>query len=161
MMNGRKCPGSNSGLLSYGFEYLKSSRLNRVLESKMNALVILLSSLMFLMSLALFVYTKKQLTSLQQSIQFKIHTNQVNSELTALNAGSFGLGERFIKLEKQMQQMAARIDEVSSEMSNNSPYAYAIELALKATPAENIAELCHISLTEAQLLVMMHQQQAA
>jgi len=113
------------------------------------------------MSLALFIYTKKQLASLQQSIQFKIHSNQVNSELTALNAGSFGLGERFIKLEKQMQQMAARIDEVSSEMSSNSPYAYAIELALRATSAENIAELCHISLTEAQLLVMMHQQQAA
>ena len=127
----------------------------------MNALVILLSSLLFLMSLALFVYTKKQLLAFQQSIQSKIYSNQVNSELTALNAGSYGLGERFIKLEKQMQNMAVRIDEVANEMNSCSPYAYAIELALKATPAENIAELCHISLTEAQLLVMMHQQQVA
>ena len=116
---------------------------------------------MFLMSLAFFIYTKKQLASFQQSIQSTIQSSQVSRELTALNAGSFGLGERFVKLEKQMQQLAARIDEVSSEISSSSPYAYAIELAQKATPAESIAELCHISLTEAQLLVMMHHQQAA
>jgi len=128
---------------------------------KMNALIILLSSLMFLMSLALFVYTKKQLTSIQLSIQSSLRTNKVNSELTALNAGSIGLGERFIKLEKQMQLMASRIDEVSSEINSNSPYAYAIELAQKSHSAESISEMCHISLTEAQLLVMMHQQQAA
>jgi len=127
----------------------------------MNALIILLSSLMFLMSLALFVYTKKQLASFQNLIQSTINTNKVSSELTALNAGTIGLGERFIKLEKQMQQMAARIDEVSSEVNSNSPYAYAIELAQNSTPAESIAELCHISPTEAQLLVMMHQQHAA
>jgi len=127
----------------------------------MNALIILLSSLMFLMSLALFVYTKKQLTSIQLSIQSSLRTNKVNSELTALNAGSIGLGERFIKLEKQMQQMASKFDEVSSEINSNSPYAYAIELAQKSHSAESISEMCHISLTEAQLLVMMHQQQAA
>lgn len=127
----------------------------------MNALVILLSSLLFLMSLAFFIYTKKQLATFQQSIQTLLSANPINSEITAINAGSIGLGERFIKLEKQMQQMAARIDEVSSEVSHNSPYTYAIELAQKSTPAENIAEMCHISLTEAQLLVMMHQQQVA
>ena len=127
----------------------------------MNALVILLSSLMFLMSLAFFIYTKKQLASFQQSIQSTLLDSQVNGEITALNAGSIGLGERFIKLEKQMQQMAAKIDEVSSEVNSSSPYAYAIELAQRATPAETIAELCHLSLSEAQLLVMMHQQKAA
>jgi len=127
----------------------------------MNALVILLSSLLFLMSLAFFIYTKKQLSEFQRTIQSTIFANQVNSEITALNAGSIGLGERFIKLEKQMQKVAARIDEVSSEVNSHSPYSYAIELAQKATPAENIAEMCHISLTEAQLLVMVHQQHAA
>jgi len=127
----------------------------------MNALVILLSSLLFLMSLAFFIYTKKQLENFQESIQSLLSANPINSEITALNAGSIGLGERFIKLEKQMQEVAARIDEVSSEVNNNSPYAYAIELAKKATPPESISEMCHISLTEAQLLVMMHQQQVA
>ncbi len=127
----------------------------------MNALVILLSSLVFLISLAFFVYTRKKLAMFQQTIQTLLSANPINSEITALNAGSIGLGERFIKLEKQMQQMAARIDEVSSEVSSNSPYAYAIELAQKSTAPESIAELCHISLTEAKLLVIMHQQQAA
>jgi Protein of unknown function (DUF2802) len=116
---------------------------------------------MFLMSLALLVYTKKQLAFFHQSIQSTIRNNLMSSELTAVNAGSIGLGGRFIKLEKQMQEMTARINEVSTEMSSHSPYAYAIELAQKSTSAEIIAELCHISLTEAQLLVMMHQQQVA
>jgi len=127
----------------------------------MNALVILLSSLLFLMSLALFIWTRKQFQTIQQDILKKLHSNQVSSELTALNAGSIGLGERFIKLEKEMHILAARIDEMSSEVQSNSPYSYAISLAQKGDSAENIAELCHISQTEAQLLVMMHQQSKA
>jgi len=127
----------------------------------MNAFVILLSCLLFLMSLALFVWTKKQLQNIQQDVHNKLHSNQLSSELTALNAGSIGLGERFIKLEKQMHQLAARIDDMSSEVQSNSPYSYAISLAQKGDTAENIAELCHISHTEAQLLVMMHQENKA
>ena len=113
------------------------------------------------MSLALFIWTRKQFQTIQQDILKKLHSNQVSSELTALNAGSIGLGERFIKLEKEMHILAARIDEMSSEVQSNSPYSYAISLAQKGDSAENIAELCHISQTEAQLLVMMHQQSKA
>lgn len=127
----------------------------------MNALVLLLSSLLFLMSLALFVWTRKQLQLFQQNIQSDIHTNEVSSELTALNAGSIGLGARFVKLEKQMIELSARMDDVSNEINSNSPYAYAIELAQKGNAADSIVELCHISETEAQLLVMMHQQDEA
>lgn len=127
----------------------------------MNALVLLLAVLLVITSLAFFVWTRKQLQNFQQTIQKNIQNNAVSSELTALNAGSIGLGERFVKLEKQMQQLITKMDEVSSEIDQHSPYAYAIELAQKSTPAENIAELCHISITEAQLLLMMHQQEQA
>lgn len=127
----------------------------------MNALILLLSSLMLLASLAFFIWTRKQLQSFQQHIQSEIHIHEVTSELTALNAGSIGLGERFLKLEKQMQQFSARMDEMSNEVQSNSPYGYAIELAQKGNSAESISELCHISQPEAQLLVMMHQQNQA
>lgn len=127
----------------------------------MNALVILLSSLLFLMSLVLFVWTKKQLQNIQQDVYKSLNSNQLNSELTALNAGSIGLGSRFIKLEKEMHKLAVRIDDMSSEVQSNSPYSYAISLAQKGDTAESIAELCHLSLTEAQLLVMVHQQNIA
>ncbi len=127
----------------------------------MNALVILLSSLMFLMSLALFLYTKKQLAIFLKKNQSTLQERLVNSELTALNAGTIGLGERFLKLEKQMQDLSNRIDEISSGVDQHSPYSYAIELAKKSTPAEQIAELCHISESEAKLLLLMHQRQAA
>ncbi len=126
----------------------------------MNVLVILISSIMLLAALAFFVYTKKQLTSFQKVIQSTVHIDEVNSELIALNAGAIGLGERFVALEKNMHLIATRVDEMTNDMSRNSPYSYAIDLVQKSTPAENIAELCHISLAEAQLLVMMHSEAA-
>lgn len=126
----------------------------------MNALIILLSSLLFLSSFACFVWTRKKIQSFQ-NLQSNRQTNLVSSELTALNAGSIGLGERFIKLEQQMIQLASRLDEVSNQVQSTSPYAYAIELAQKGYKAESITELCHISQTEAQLLVMMHHQSRA
>ncbi len=127
----------------------------------MNALVLLLSSLLFLCTLSLFVWTRKQIESFRDRLQSSLNNHSVNSELTALNAGSIGLGERFIKLEKELQQLAAEIDEMQSQVKSNSPYAYAIELAQKGYSQESIAELCHISQTEAQLLIVMHQQRAA
>ena len=126
----------------------------------MNALVILLSSLLFLMSLALFVWSRKQIESFKHS-HIKSDTNEVCRELTAINAGSIGLGERCIKLEKQVQELSNRLDEMANQVQSNSPYNYAIELAQKGYSVESISELCHISQTEAQLLVMMHQQHKA
>ena len=126
----------------------------------MNALVLLLSSLLFLSSFACFVWTRKQIQSFKNS-QFNSRSTLVNRELTALNAGSIGLGERFIKLEKQMHELATRLDEMSNQVQSTSPYAYAIELAQKGYSADSLTELCHISQTEAQLLVMMHHQNKA
>ena len=123
----------------------------------MNALILLLSSLLFLTSFACFVWTRKKIQSFQE-LQSNRQSNLVSSELTALNAGSIGLGERFIKLEKQMVQLTSRLDEISNQVQSTSPYAYAIELAQKGYKVDSITELCHISQTEAQLLVMMHHQ---
>ncbi|VAW62507.1 hypothetical protein MNBD_GAMMA11-3072 [hydrothermal vent metagenome] len=127
----------------------------------MNALVLLVSGLMFLMSLALYVWSKKQLHLFKYEIQSKMDNCHINSELTALNAGSIGLGERFIKMEKQMQQLQIMINELESKMQSSSPYAYAIELVQKGSTIDNIVELCHISQTEAELMVMMHRNSRA
>ena len=127
----------------------------------MNALVLLISGLMLLMSMALFVWSRKQFQSFKQEIQSRIQTNKVSSELIALNAGSIGLGERFIKMEKQVQHLLVVIDEMENKIQSVSPYAYAIELAQNGSTADNIAELCHISQTEAELMVMMHRNSQA
>jgi len=126
----------------------------------MNVLVLVVSGFVLLAALGFFVYTQKQLSMFRKSIQSVVHLDEVNSEIIALNAGAIGLGERFITLEKNMQLIATRMDELSNDMTRNSPYSYAIDLVQKLTPAENIAELCHISLAEAKLLVMMHSEAA-
>ncbi len=122
----------------------------------MNALILLISGLMLLMSLALFVWSRKQLQAFKIDMLANIQNSQLNRELTALNAGSIGLGERFIKMEKQVQHLLSGIDELQSNIQSSSPYAYAIELVQSGRSADNIAALCHISQTEAELMVMMH-----
>jgi len=122
----------------------------------MNALVVLVCVLVLLMSLAFYVWSAKQLQQFKSEIQSKMNNCKVNSELIALNAGSVGLGERFIKMEKQVQQLLSTIDEMESQLQSTSPYAYAIELVHRGSTADNIAELCHISQTEAELMVVMH-----
>ncbi len=129
----------------------------------MNAFILLIASLLFLISLAIYVASRKQLNHLQQLIHGQNHQQHLNQELSALSAGSRGLGERFLKLEKDMRLLRDELDQMKNQQQAASPYGYAIELAQKGYDEERIAELCHISPTEARLLVTIHhtQQQAA
>jgi len=124
----------------------------------MNALVILISSILFTASLALWVWTRKKITEFEQQVQKQIHSNHLSDEITALNVGSIGLGGRFLKLEKDLQALSQRIDEMQTQMQSQSPYAQAIHLAQRGSSAEEIVDLCGISFNEAALLVMMHKQ---
>ena len=124
----------------------------------MNALVILISSILFTASLALWVWTRKKITEFEQQVQKQIHSNHLSDEITALNVGSIGLGGRFLKLEKDLQALSQRIDEMQTQMQSQSPYGQAIHLAQRGSSAEEIVDLCGISFNEAALLVMMHKQ---
>jgi hypothetical protein len=122
----------------------------------MNALVLLISCLMLLASLSLFMWTRKRLQAFQQQIQQQMFSDQVKDQIAAINAGSIGMGGRFVKLEKDLHLLATRFDELQSQMQANTPYAHAITLAQKGSSAEEIMELCGIGHNEAQLLLMMH-----
>ena len=127
----------------------------------MNALVILISSILFTASLSLWVWTRKKITEFEQQAQKQIHSNHLSDEISALNIGSIGLGGRFLKLEKELQALNHRIDEMQTQMQSQSPYAQAIHLAQRGSAAEEIVDLCGISFNEATLLVMMHKQDKA
>jgi hypothetical protein len=124
----------------------------------MNVLVILIVLILFAASLSIWVWTHKRLATFEQQILKQQKSEHVFDEITALNAGSIGLGGRFLKLEKELQSLVVRLDEVHSQVQSNTPYAHAINLAQKGSSAEEIMELCEISLNEAQLILMMHKQ---
>ena len=127
----------------------------------MNALVILIASLLFVASLSLWVWTRKRIDEFESKIHQQIYSEQVSDQISALTAGSIGLGDRFIKLEKDMQMLTGRFDELQSQLQSNTPYAHAITLAQKGSSVDEIMELCDISMNEAQLILMMHQKSKA
>ncbi|MDH5570516.1 MAG: DUF2802 domain-containing protein [Gammaproteobacteria bacterium] len=122
----------------------------------MNALVLLISAILFVAALSLWVWTSKRLQAFQQYIEQQQAPEHVMDNITAINAGSIGMGGRFLKLEKNQQHMANKIEELQSQLRSNSPYEQAIKLVQKGSAAEEVMELCGISLNEAQLLIMMH-----
>jgi hypothetical protein len=126
----------------------------------MNALVILLSCLLFIASLAVLFWARRKLLDIELRLQNQ-YPQQFVDEITALNAGSIGLGGRFLKLEKDLQTLATQLDELRSQTQRNTPYAQAIQLAQKGNDAAVIMELCGISDNEAQLIVMMHAKRQA
>jgi hypothetical protein len=121
----------------------------------MSALIILLACLMLVASLSLALWTRNRFLMLEQQLQERF-PRQFNDELTALNAGTIGLGGRFLKVEKDVQSLMNQLDELRARMQQNSPYAQAILMAQKGSPAREIVDICGISDNEAQLIVVMH-----
>lgn len=127
----------------------------------MNALVILIACLLFVAALALWFNTRKKLDDFSNQIQQQLYSEQVIDQISAVNAGSIGMGGRFLKLEKEMQMLIARIDDLQTQIQSHTPYAHAITLAQKGSSVEEIMELCGISQNEAELLLMMHRNSKA
>ena len=127
----------------------------------MNALVLLVCSILFIASLSILVWVRKHIRALEQEIESKQSSSHVSDQISAINLGSIGMGERFLKLEKELQAVSSRLDEVHSQVQASTPYAHAINLARKGSTSEDIMELCHISQNEAELLLMMHKKNQA
>jgi len=127
----------------------------------MNALVIIIASLLTLISLALWVNTRQRLSTFSQSIAQQQTSSSVMNQLSALNAGSIGLGERFVKMQKEIQALTSRVDDLQLQVQTQTPYAQAIQLIQRGHSSQDLVELCNISFNEAQLLVKLHQQDQA
>ncbi|TNF34090.1 MAG: DUF2802 domain-containing protein [Gammaproteobacteria bacterium] len=127
----------------------------------MNALIILFSTVVFCAALALWLWTRKSITAFEQRMEELQAASHVMDDITAINAGTIGLGSRFLRLEKELQAQAGRVDELYTRIQTNTPYAQAIHLAQKGASMDEIIDLCNISPSEAQLLLMMHRRDQA
>jgi hypothetical protein len=126
----------------------------------MNALVILLASLLFVSSLVVLFWTRRKLLETEQRLNNQ-YPQQFVDEITALNAGTVGLGGRFLKLEKELQSLSTQLDVLRAQTQRNTPYAQAITLAQRGHDVKSIMELCDVAYNEAQLIVMMHAKRQA
>lgn len=127
----------------------------------MNALIVLFSSVLLVASLAIWLWTRKSILSFEQRIAELHAATHVIDDISAINAGAIGLGSRFLRLEKELQALGGRVDELYTRIQTNTPYAQAIHLAQKGASVEEIIDLCGISPSEAELLLMMHRKNRA
>jgi len=127
----------------------------------MNALVIIVASLFTLISISLWINTRQRLKKFAQLISQQQTSIPVHNQLSALNAASIGLGERFVKMQKEVQALTSRIDDLQLQVQTQTPYAQAIQLIQRGHSSQDLVELCNISFNEAQLLVKLHQQEQA
>ena len=126
----------------------------------MNALVILVSCLLFFSSLVVLLLARKKIAEIEQRLQQQYPQHFVD-EITALNAGTVGMGGRFLKLEKELQAMSTQLDVLRAQTQRNTPYAQAITLAQRGHDVKSIMDICGVAYNEAQLIVMMHANQHA
>ena len=127
----------------------------------MNALIILFSSILFLGAISIWLWTRKSIVSFEQRISQLQAATHIVDDISAINTGAIGLGSRFLRLEKELQALGSQVDELYTRIQTNTPYAHAIHLAQKGSSAEEIMDLCNISPSEAQLLLMMHRKNQA
>ncbi len=122
----------------------------------MNALVLLIATLLFAVSLSLWVWTRKRLQEFSLQIHQQVCSEQVIDRISAVNAGTIGMGDRFLKLQREMRMLSSRLDDLQSQIRRSTPHAHAVALAQKGSSAQEIMELCGISLSEAELILMMN-----
>lgn len=116
-----------------------------------------ITSIVFLLGLFnLWLWMRRQLKN-PSSYSFAIPENQLSSDVTALNAGAIGLGERLLKIERELKNMRERLEQVEMSAEGHASYEQAVYLVKRGMEANEIMQVCDLSQTEAELLVLMNQ----
>lgn len=124
----------------------------------MFALYLITTVVFFLGLLNLWLWTRRQLSQPQSNSTRANPRQQLSSEVSALNAGAIGLGERLLKIERGLNALRQRLEQIELNEQGSSTYSQAINLVKRGTTAQELMQICDLSESEAELLIMMHQQ---
>ena len=120
--------------------------------------------ILFFSVIYLFVSKRKAtqtLNDLSQRMDFSEKHCRIKEDLTALNAGTIGVGERLLQAEQEIMQLKQQIGQLELQLqSANTPYNQAIQLVRKGTSIEELMQVCQLTRSEADLLMTMHSQTA-
>lgn len=122
----------------------------------MNALLVITSIILFLAMINLQLWHRRKLRNL--SGQGTAPTsNRMSSDLAALSAGSIGLGERLLRIERNQKLIAQRLEQLELHANGNASYSQAINLVKQGMNKQDLMESCEMSEAEAGLLMTMHE----
>lgn len=122
----------------------------------MNALLVITCSILFLaiINLQLWHRRKAKRFSVQQHSQSD--STCFTTDISALNAGSIGLGERLLKIERNQKLLTQRLEQLELHANGNESYSQAISLVKQGINKQDLMATCELSEGEAGLLMMMH-----
>jgi sulfate adenylyltransferase subunit 1 (EFTu-like GTPase family) len=121
----------------------------------MNALLVITSIILFLAIINLHLWHRRKAKNFPvQHIQAE--STCFTSDLAALNAGSIGLGERLLKIERNQKLLMQRLEQLELHANGNASYSQAINLVKQGINKQDLMATCELSEGEAGLLLMMH-----
>lgn len=121
----------------------------------MNALLVITSTILFLAIINLHLWHRRKAKNI--SVQNpQSESTGFTSDLAALNAGSIGLGERLLKIERNQKLLMQRLEQIELHANGNASYNQAINLVKQGINKQDLMATCELSEGEAGLLLMMH-----
>lgn len=121
----------------------------------MNALLVIVSAVLFLALVNVLIWHFRKINHLRGS-SAAISSEKLLNDLAALNAGSIGLGERLLRIERNQKLLAEKIEQVEMHDRTNMTYNQAIDLIKRGVNKKDLMTSCDLSETEAGLLMTMH-----
>lgn len=101
---------------------------------------------------------RKQLLELQE--QFKSSNDALRNELSAVNSGAIGVGQRLIAAEKRLNDLTT--DQQQWQVNNETqPFRHAVNLAEQGAEPKQLVEQFGLTESEAQLMALMKNRKAS
>ncbi|SFD08326.1 Protein of unknown function [Thiohalospira halophila DSM 15071] len=80
----------------------------------------------------------------------------VRGDMRALVSAAVGVGERVMRLERQLTQLAERQDQLDLNDPAHQSYQQAIRMARRGSDMNELIEVCGLTRGEAELVTMLH-----
>ena len=86
----------------------------------------------------------------------KARLESISCDLNALCSGAAGVDRRITMLEHQSRRLDLRQESLENQTQDERPYGEAIQMIHKGATAATLVEKLGLSLSEAELMVMLH-----
>jgi len=86
----------------------------------------------------------------------KARIESVSSDFSALCSGAVGVDRRMTMLENQGRRLDLRQESLENHKQDERPYGEAIQMIHKGATAAGLVDKLGLSLSEAELMVMLH-----
>jgi hypothetical protein len=117
---------------------------------------LLLASALLLSLLAVALAGLAHLSMRRERARLAREAEVVRGDMRALVSAAVGVGERVMRLERQLTQLAERQDQLDLNDPAHQSYQQAIRMARRGSDMNELIEVCGLTRGEAELVAMLH-----